>query len=269
MKDVWKNYYNALMTVYGYLERSEILFQTGRVTADNGLIGKNYRAIYQLTDPQQLIDVEYHLKNAEKAYATAVESEKYKLPMTFPKIIRDKSLVKIQIHINKAHQSTNFSGNETLDIAMIRRSDDEDEEKISLELLNEIVAKLKIRKITAKIAIDDTEKFHVIRVKASVLAKLYTCDSIQQRVATGRQIRANYFTMNENRQIERSTLKSIGVLVLPPDHPHIDVVHSHDRKIRDDAIFTPNHPKEILLEEIPEIYRNGRIYKQYDKKKQP
>lgn len=258
------------MTVYGYLERSETLFRTGFIsTHDNGLIGKNYRAIYQLTDPQQLIDVEYHLANAEKAYAEAVESDKYKLPMTFPKIIRDKNLFKIQIHINKAHQSTNFSGSETLDIAMIRRSDDEDVEKNHLEILNEIVAKLKIRKITAKIAIDDTKKFHVIRVKASVLAKLYVCDSIQQRVATGRQIRANYFTMNENRQIERSTLKSIGVLVLPPDHPHIDVVHSHDRKIRDDAIFTANHPKEIILDEIPETYRNGRIYKQYDKKKQP
>lgn len=97
-------------------------------------------------------------------------------------------------------------------------------------------------------------------IDVKTLCKLYHCQSVQHRIHTGRQIRADYFSHDADGNITKSKLQSIGILLISADQS-ITVLTSHDCKVRTDAIYTKRHPTEIILEEVPEKFLIGRLYR--------
>lgn len=99
-------------------------------------------------------------------------------------------------------------------------------------------------------------------IDVKTLYKLYHCQSVQHRIHTGRQIRADYFSHDADGNITKSKLQSIGILLISADQS-ITVLTSHDRKVRTDAIYTKRHPTEIILEDVPEKFLIGRLYRRW------
>lgn len=280
---VWIPFYEALASFYeelldGECQIANAIYESKPYLYRPPAADKNYRAVVRVHDVNAFrAQLEYVIKEFYAAHRAVNKGKKDydvtkipKLPMYLPRINEDENIFKIQVHENKAHSSTNHKKGEMTPVISILRSALESKKRIKFS--NE-----KPDGITAEQAFDDTvqalEKegyivevdrynespYVVVSIDAARLCELYQCDSIQRRFFTGRQIRANFFTKIDGK-LERSTLKSVGVLLTDKD---IEVVRSHERTTRTDAIYTAEHPDEIVLNAIPVELRSGRLYKKY------
>lgn len=186
-------------------------------------------------------------KGREGAYNTA-------LTYNMPKLI-DENVVRILVHENKAHASMNHKKG-YIKLLSVRTSSAM-REYASGEL-DEIARKMKQSGYSVKI--DHNPQSIQLSINVEHLCDMYECKSIQRRYSTGRQIRANFYTVDKSGLLEKSKLETLGILVIPHDM-EVEIIKSHDRKIRTDAIYTEKHPDEIVFGDIPEGYITDRFYK--------
>lgn len=239
-------------------------------------IDKNYRAVL-LVDIAALRDPLEHVATAFYAAHKAVhQNEKDydpnkipKLPMYVPRINDDESIFKMQVHENKAHSSKNHKKDEMIPVISVMKGDlsstipNNSDEKITYQAaLDLAVEALKDEGYVVDVQDDIASTYVTVDIDVNRLCELNECNSIQRRFFTGRQIRANFFSRVDGK-LQKSTLKSVGVLLT---NQHIEVVHSYERTTRTDAIYTAEHPDEIVLKAIPPILRSGRLYKKYKAK---
>ncbi len=236
-------------------------------------IDKNYRAVL-LVDVATLRDPLEQVAAAFYAAYKAVHQHKEdydptkipKLPMYVPRINDDENIFKMQVHENKAHSSKNHKKGGMIPVISITKGDlssaikSDSGEKITYQAALDIaVEALKNEGYVVDVQDDIASTYVTVDIDTNKLCELHECDSIQRRFFTGRQIRANFFSRIDGK-LQKSTLKSVGVLLT---NKHIEVVHSHERTTRTDAIYTAEHPDEIVLEAIPPLLRSGRLYKKY------
>lgn len=264
--NVWLSFYEALASFYENLIDDEgqidnVIYESKRYSYHQRQADKHYRAIVRVQDVSDYTEQLEHV--AAEFYAAHREANKRRkdydptkiprLPMYLPRVNADENIFKIQIHENKAHSSTNHTQNEMIPVISVLRS----------AMLREAFdASVQALKENGYIVIVDDEKknpYLIASINAARLCEVYECDSIQRRFFTGRQIRANFFSQIDGK-LQRSKLHSVGVLLVDRD---IEVVHSHERTTRTDAIYTAEHPEEIVLEVIPLPLRSGRLYKKY------
>lgn len=280
---VWTPFYEALASFY-----EELLDENGQI---KGAIyeskpyfykppraDKHYRAVLRVDDADALKDELDEVATAFYAsHRAANEGRKDydvtkipKLPMYLPRINEDENIFKMQVHENKAHSSTNYKKDEMIPVMSILRGAlnltkniNSNHEKTSDQKdFYDTVQALRDEGYIVEIDKYNESPFVIASINAERLCELYECDSIQRRFFTGRQIRANFFSRIDGK-LQKSTLKSVGVLLTDTD---IEVVHSHERTTRTDAIYTAEHPDEIVLEAIPPMLRSGRLYKKYKAK---
>lgn len=258
-KSIWQDYFDQLRKIYSILDKQNELYSINAKYDDLNNPSPLYRAVYQIypANHQQLQNL---LKECEKTFfetCTKAGTKKAYLPANFPIFFDSPNVFKMQVHLNKAHASKNYKAGDLLRISVAYNNESEKTR------FDELVQSLADKGIEAKI--DSSEKFLYLLLNVADLCNVYQCDSIQHRIATGRQIRADYFSYNDKKEIEKSVLKKIGVLLLSPNL-NVEVMQSHQRSIRTDALYVKNHPKEIILD-IPELYPIGRIYRRYNDKK--
>lgn len=239
-------------------------------------IDKNYRAVLRVNVPtlreplQQVATAFYAAHKAVNEHKKDYDAAKIpKLPMYVPRINDDENIFKMQIHENKAHSSKNHKKGEMIPVISVTKGDlssmikSDSNEKVTYQVaLDNAVEALILEGFKVEVQDDIASTYVIVDIDTSKLCELYECDSIQRRFFTGRQIRANFFSRIEGK-LQKSTLKSVGVLLT---NKHIEVIHSHERTTRTDAIYTAEHPDEIVLEAIPPLLRSGRMYKKYNAK---
>ena len=194
-----------------------------------------------------LIDQSESAKNKEGAYITH-------LMHNMPKLI-DENVVRILVHENKAHVSKNHKAGYIKLISI--RTSAAMREYASGELV-EILRKME--KSGYNVKIDQNPQSVELSIDVKHLCDMYGCKSIQRRYSSGRQIRANFYTIDESGMLEKSKLETLGILVIP-QNMEVEIIKSHDRKIRTDAIYTEQHEDEIVFDDIPEGYTIDRFYK--------
>lgn len=270
----WIDYYRKLTQIYKLIEseNSLILYQSmdSPLYSDTG-VKSNYRAIIKLDNNDVVDELTRRIDQAKSIFFDVVGNKNHKLPFAIPKIAVDDKVFKIQVHTNVAHSSKNYTIEETVLVSTNQYA--------IAKLLNQGLAQssysnsINYSQIAAlenqgyKVVFTEREKkkdYMEIYLDIKKLCELYKCQSIQHRIKSGKQTRANFFTYDQNGAIERSVLKSVGVLLLKPNQ-NVEVMHSHDRKIRTDAIYIEKHPDEIELHPIVDKkLLRGRIYKRFD-----
>ena len=271
---VWIPFYEALASFYEALVDEDgriknAIYESKTYFYNPPNADKHYRAVVHVHDLDALREQLEHVTKAFYASHRAANQGRKdydvtkipKLPMYLPRINEDENIFKMQIHENKAHSSTNYKKNEMVPVVSILRSKLVGKNQAQQQF-DGILQALKDDDYSVEVDKYNESAYVIASIDAARLCKLYECDSIQRRAFTGRQIRANFFTQIDGK-LERSTLKSVGVLLTDRD---IEVVRSHERTIRTDAIYTADHPNEIVLEAIPPELRSGRLYKKYKAK---
>lgn len=259
---IWSVYYETLTEIYEFLQESDCLFSLNDRFKEPGRPSGHYRGVFKLDD-EQMKRIEPLLKDGQRLYEVASEGSNRKgLPINFPKFLEDESIFKMQIHINKAHLSKNYEIDTSLKIAsvptLILENDDREQMEADIKAFYE--ASEALEKLGYEVLIEDIDTHNIMYIDVKKLCELNNCNSVQYRIDTGRQIRADYFSRDNNGNITKSKLQSIGILLIPAEQ-QIQVLTSHDRKIRTDAIYTKRHPTEIILDEIPAKLLTGRLYR--------
>ncbi|MEN2750011.1 hypothetical protein AAIR29_00040 [Psychrobacter sp. FBL11] len=233
---------------------------------------KNYRAVLMVGDGDAVSALKTELQEiAELFYeAVAVDKKNYdpnnkpKLPVYIPRFLDDNDeLFKIQIHENKAHSSENLTKTDMVTLASCPRGSLSrliDEKRSVRRVLEAAAGVLENDGYTVVIEDKNLSPYYTLSVDVKTLCEKHECDSIQRRFFTGRQIRANFFTEKDDI-VQKSKLATVGVVLVTKP---VEVVHSLDRSVRTDAKYTKKHIDEIVFEEIPELFRSGRLYKIYD-----
>ena len=253
-KTYWIDYYTKLTEIYKLIESedSSILYQSMETPlySDTG-VDARYRAIIKINDNDVIDKLTLLIGEAKILFLNMVGYQNNRLPSNLPKISIDDNLFKIQVHTNIAHSSKNYTTEYLVPVATYRF---EESQRTTLEEQGYRVVLEKE---------DNKKDKRGVYLDIKKLCELYKCQSIQHRIKSGQQTRANFFTHAEDGSVERSVLKSVGVLLLKP-HQKVEVMRSHDRKIRTDAIYTEKHPDEIELHPIvnKNIFK-GRIYKRF------
>ena len=259
---IWRVYFEQLEEMYQLLEECQCLFSLNQPFNQQGKPSGNYRGVFQLND-QQMKRIEPMLKDGKRLYEVASEDSNRKgLPMNFPKLLDDDSIFKMQIHINKAHLSKNYEADTNIRIAsvptLISENEDKEYMQANIKEFHQVAKTLEAKGF--EVLVEQIPNLDMIYIDVKTLCKLYQYQSVQHRVATGRQIRADYFSDDDDGNITKSKLQSIGILLIPLDQS-ITVLTSYDRKVRTDAIYTKSHPTEIILDDVPEKFLTGRLYR--------
>lgn len=283
---VWIPFYKALSSFYENLvdgegQISNVIYESKPYSYRPPKADKNYRAVIGVRDVNEYKEQLEHV--VTEFYAAHREANKDmkgydptkipRLPMYLPRINEDKNIFKMQIHENKAHSSTNYKKDEMIPvISILRRAfkskqpldlgDGSMNEKSAKSVLKDTLQALEDEGYHIEIEDDIQSPYVIASIDAARLCELHECDSIQRRFFTGRQIRANFFSRIDGK-LQRSKLESVGVFLVDRD---IEVVHSLERTTRTDAIYTAQHPDEIVLKDIPPVLRSGRLYKKYKAK---
>lgn len=264
-KGIWRVYFEQLEEIYLFLQECRCLFSLNEPFNALGNPSGKYRGVFQLTQ-EQIAQIAPMLNDGKRLYDVASESndgKRRELPINFPKFIDDDSIFKMQIHINKAHYSKNYTPDDgMLRLASVQTMilEDDDAEKMEADIKAFHEAGEALEKLGYEVLIENTPTINMMYIDVKTLCKLHQCNSVQHRIDTGRQIRADYFSHDDDGNLLKSKLQSIGILLIP-DEQQIAVIHSHDRKIRTDAIYTKRHPTEIILREVPEKFLTGRLYR--------
>lgn len=259
---IWSIYYETLAEIYELLQECSCLFSLNEPFKEVGTPSGRYRGVFQLND-QQMKRIKPMLKDGQRLYEVASESSnRNSLPINFPKFLDDDSVFKMQIHINKAHLSKNYEIGSMVKVASVQTLILEDDYKEQMTADIEVFyrAGKELEKLGYDVLIEDIPSHDIMYIDVKRLCELHQCNSVQHRIDTGRQIRADYFSRDDNGNITKSKLQSIGILLVPAEQ-QIQVLTSHDRKIRTDAIYTKRHPTEIILDEIPAKLLIGRLYR--------
>lgn len=257
----WNSYFKILSEIYIVLYYSRCLFSLNEPFS-KGNPSRNYRGVFWLND-DQVSQIEPLLEEGKRLYMTATDGgSRFGMPANFPRFIDDDSVFKMQIHINKAHLSKNYEADTMLKIAtvptLVLDGEDEKAIKADIKLFHEVAETLDNLGYEVKIENLPSHDFMYVRVKQ--ICEKFGCSSIQHRIDTGRQIRANFFSHDADGFINKSRLQSVGILLIPPTQA-VTVLSSLDRKIRNDAIYTKRHPTEIIIDAIPEKFLTGRMYR--------
>lgn len=264
-KGIWKVYFEQLEEIYNFLQGCECLFSLNEPFNVLGKPSGKYRGVFKL-DQEQIEKINPMLSDGKRLYTVASEdSNRNGVPINFPKFLDDENVFKMQIHINKAHLSKNYEPDSNIKIASVDTMILPDYgESIRQQMKADIKALYQAEKDLEKLGydvlIENLPTHDLMYIDVKTLCKLHHCASVQHRIDTGRQIRADYFSHDEDGNITKSKLQSIGILLIPAEQ-QIAVIHSHDRKIRTDAIYTKRHPTEIILKQIPENLMVGRLYR--------
>lgn len=258
----WSVYFQTLTEIYHELEKCDCLFSLNEPFKELSKPSGRYRGVFSLTD-KQMQRVEPMLKEGQRLYEVASEGGNRKgLPINFPKFLEDDKVFKMQIHINKAHLSKNYEIGTMVKVAsvptLILEDDNEEAIRADIQAFQEAGKALEAKDY--EVQIEQIPSHDIMYVDVKKLCELNKCNSVQHRIDTGRQIRADYFSNDNDGNITKSKLQSIGILLIPADQ-RIEVLTSHDRKIRTDAIYTKQHPTEIILDEIPPKLQIGRLYR--------
>lgn len=258
----WSVYFETLTEIYYELQKCRCLFSLNDPFKELGRPSGRYRGVFQLND-EQMSRVKPLIDDGRRLYEVASEGSNRKgLPINFPKFLEDDSIFKMQIHINKAHLSKNYEIGSMVKIAsvptLILENEDRDQMEADIKAFHE--AGEQLEKLGYEVLIEDIPSHDFMYIDVKRLCELNNCNSVQHRIDTGRQIRADYLSHDEQGNITKSKLQSIGILLIPANQ-HITVLNSHDRKIRTDAIYTKRHPTEIILDEIPAKLLIGRLYR--------
>ena len=271
----WSDFYDELLSLYDVLLNIEhgtadVLYQSaqGYFVAENTL-NKRYRAILNIGEQTNVIKA--YIARIKVLFENAVaidnkelgKKRKPDLPVYVPYFLdNEDELFKIQIHENKAHSSVNHKRGDMIPIAScskgkLPKPSQADKSRSNEQVLRDALVSLEKEGYTAEIEHDEENPYFMLSVDVATMCDKYECDSIQRRSFTGRQIRANFFTV-EDDVIQKSKLATVGVLLVTRD---IDVIHSLERSTRTDAKYTKKHPDEIILDVISEDLQSGRLYK--------
>ena len=259
---IWSVYYETLTEIYDLLQDCSCLFSLNEPFKELGRPSGRYRGVFKLND-EQMKRIEPMLKDGQRLYEVASEGSNRKgLPINFPKFMEDASVFKMQIHINKAHLSKNYEIGSMVKVASVPTLilENEDREQMEADIKAFHEAGEELEKLGYEILIEQIPSHDLMYIGVKRLCELNNCNSVQHRIDTGRQIRADYFSRDSDGNITKSKLQSIGILLIPADQ-QITVLTSHDRKIRTDAIYTKRQPTEIILEQIPQRLLTGRLYR--------
>lgn len=281
--NVWTLFYRALALFYENLvdgegQISNVIYESKPYSYKPPKADKHYRAVIVVHDVNEYkVQLEHVISEFYAAHREANKGMKGydptkipRLPMYLPRINEDENIFKMQIHENKAHSSSNYKKDEMIPVISILRGtfkskqpfdlgDGSMNEKSAKSVLEDTSKALEKEGYRVEIEDDIQNPYVIASIDAARLCEVYKCDSIQRRFFTGRQIRANFFSRVDGK-LQRSKLESVGVLLVDRD---IEVVHSHERTTRTDAIYTAEHPDEIVLDTIPPVLRSGRLYKKY------
>lgn len=277
-REHWYPFYGRLSSLYRLLMGDDemngyatVLYESRtRSSSSPFRFDKNYRAVLMVGDAVPAIKAELQ-EIADLFYeAVAIDKKDYdhnnkpKLPVYVPRFLDDNDeLFKIQIHENKAHSSENLTKTDMVMLASCPRGSLSrlyDEKRTIRDVLQAEVEALKLDGYTVFIKDKPGFSYYTLSVDVKTLCEKNKCDSIQRRFFTGRQIRANFFTEKDD-VVQKSKLATVGVVLVTEP---VEVVHSLDRSIRTDAKYTKKHIDEIVFDEIPELFRSGRLYKNYD-----
>lgn len=281
-REHWYPFYGRLSTLYRLLMGDDemngyatILYESqNRSPSSPFSFNKNYRAVLMVGDGDG--DAVSALKTelqeiAELFYeAVAVDKKNYdpnnkpKLPVYVPRFLDDNDdLFRIQIHENKAHSSENLTKTDMVTLASCPKGSlgrlYPDKRSVR-DVLEAAAGVLESDGYTVAVKDENLSPYYTVSVDVKTLCEKHKCDSIQRRFFTGRQIRANFFTEKDDI-VQKSKLATVGVVLVTEP---VEVVHSLDRSIRTDAKYTKKHIDEIVFDEIPEQFRSGRLYKNYD-----
>lgn len=258
-------FYNAVLKLIDDLFESESLRYKNtqfdhysEKSKKKKLMNKRFRAVFGVggdivgtyqEDIDRIATLYYQaLAQIDKDYDP---NKKPPLPIYVPRIHDDPTLVKLQLHINRAHSSVNYLKDEPIPLCSIRSDDGQPNQEMQnahdeLEQLG-----------YAPTFVHDGSKLS-LNADTATICDDYQCDSLQLRSATGSQIRASFFTRDQDGFLNKSKLQSIGVLLVPMG---VDVVKSHARSRRTDAIYIADHPREIEFDFIDKRIKTGRVYK--------
>lgn len=254
------------------------------------IINRDYRAVYMLRDADDadddaidVLDAEQftrefnkHLNRVKKAFdgvfdVQASDQGYGRLP--FPHLLTDVGQVyRIDLHANHAHKSIarrvdaddarNYcvvakimkckASDDNTKIVMI---DDSDKAKAEAEINAQMCARLdelNIRYRYEQFSIDSVE----MCIHVADLVRLGRCDYVQMRTRSGKQYRYKAYYHDAHGYDRASDLLSVGVMVITDRNVQFSIAGGS--KTRNDALYVPNHPDEIVLDlprQIPRFYR--------------
>lgn len=269
-KSVWNDYFEQLGAAFQTLQGQTCHFSKNSVFTDSGLVNKYHRGVYQMNSESAQQRLSEQLHTAEEMYYHAVKNDmaytnKNKgLPINFPRRL-DADIEQIQIHINVAHQSNKHPDDRRGDYVPVARYTFQSSSdpkavanKAGIERLMAVKEGLEALGFDVKTETIDISL--VLKIPAKVLAEINHCQYIQHRVHTGDQIRANFYRRGEDGLMAYSDLQSLGVIYIGHGQS-VGVEQSINRKIRQDNLYLPKQPKEIVLECIPTDLQFGRLFR--------
>lgn len=261
-KSVWGFYLDTLTEIYHLLQQSKCLYSLNDYFNQKGKPNGYLRGVWALSD-DEICQIKPMLEDAKRLYEVSTDdTNRHGLPINFPKFLDDETVFKMQIHVNVAHQSKNYESGSMISVASVRtiklEDDNEEDFERNIELFRQ--AESDLTALGYDVLIENLELYDVMFIDVKKICELYKCSSVQKRVNTGRQIRADLFSHDDDGLIQESKLKSVGVLLVPQSQ-NLMVVNSHKRKIRKDSLYVENHPKEIIIKHIPEHLTNCRFYR--------
>ena len=277
-KQHWYQFYGELLKLYNLMLSdtdgcARVLYQSqDHHLATDENINKRYRAVVVVSDPGDLEQVRASIERAEQLFYQAVAADNKgkgkktpRRPVYIPRLLDNEAdLLKIQVHENKAHSSDNYTTADMVIVASCPRKSLSlpfDNERTNRQVLQHAAEVLEADGY--QVEIEDTPKnpYFILSIDAKTMCHKHQCNSIQRRFFTGKQIRANFFTIKDN-VMQKSKLATLGFIVLSSE---VAVIQSLERSIRTDAKYVKAHADEIVLEAIPKDMRSGRLYKRYRK----
>ena len=273
-KQHWIDFYNELASLYDSLLNPEysgasVLYQSSTAGFIPNTVNKHYRAVLNVGKETALI--KDHIERAKALFykAVAIDNKEHgtnrkpKLPVYMPYFLdNEDDIFKIQIHENKAHSSVNYKQDEMIPIfscskGSLSSPNEKDKSRSNEEVLSAAIVSLEDDGYTVETEHNEENPYYMLSVDVATMCDKYECDSIQRRSFTGRQIRANFFT-TEDDVIQKSKLATVGVLLVTR---RIEVVHSLQRSTRTDAKYIKKHPDEIIFDVVSKDLHTGRFYK--------
>lgn len=260
------------------------------------IINRDYRAVYMLRDADdvdddaiiKVLDAEQftrefnkHLERVKKAFdgvfdVQASDQGYGRLP--FPHLLdAERQVYRIDVHANHAHKSIarRVDADDTRnyctvakilkckasdDCTQITFIDESDKAKAEAEIDAQMRARLdelNIRYRYEQFSIDSVE----MCIHVADLVRLGQCDYIQVRTRSGKQYRYKAYYHDAHGYDRAGDLESVGVMVITDRNVQFSIAGGS--KTRNDALYVPNHPDEIVLDLPRQI---PRFYKKYVKK---
>ncbi|SJM38394.1 hypothetical protein A1019T_02386 [Psychrobacter pasteurii] len=248
------------------------LFDSNQPLFKDKKVNKLFRAVVKTgADKRALAEYEKQLLDATKEISYLSKIKAYrekdeelpngfdrsdddpKLPVVFPRFVNN-DVVKVKITMYKSHQSVRFDSGMVHVATYTSPLRDQDNQSDQARKDFEEMAKDQWNRFL-KVATDleskgfsvelENDSIHThLSIDVKTLLEKYKCSSIQRRVLSGRQIRAEFYTLDHQGLLHKSRRESVGVLLIP-NGMAIDVFESEPRRTRNDNLFMDGNPNEI------------------------